>query len=178
MRIQNPRTLDRESLINFLVKGICQVSFIKIKDGTNRSIYCTLNYSFIPKQFENSLDSVITKTPNDPDLMPIWDVVDGKWKSFRISKMNFFITSDELVSENAKGHQIPSQIQEMMEENKKQIKIKFEERVETLKEKAQEAKVKINGKNISEKTKENLENAKNIINKLREDAERRRRSKE
>lgn len=178
MRIQNPRSLDRELLINFLVKGICQVSFIKVKDGTNRAIYCTLNYSFIPKQFEQSLEKVIKDQPADPDIMPIWDVVDGKWKSFRISKLNFFINSDELESENKSGHAVNSNFSELLKKRREDAIAKFENTVEDLKEKAKEAKKNINGKNTKERTKENLDKARDIINKLRSDAENRRRSTE
>lgn len=151
MRIQNPRSLDRELLINFLVKGICQVSFIKVKDGSNRAIYCTLDYGFIPKQFERSLEKVITQQPADPDIMPIWDVVEGKWKSFRISKMNFFITSDELEDENKVGHSSKSQLADLLKKRREVAIAKFEETVQDLKEKAKEAKNNINGvKNESE----------------------------
>lgn len=151
MRIQNPRSLDRELLINFLVKGICQVSFIKVKDGSNRAIYCTLDYGFIPKQFEQSLEKVITQQPADPDIMPIWDVVEGKWKSFRISKMNFFITSDELQDENKVGHSSKSQLADLLKKRREVAIAKFEETVQDLKEKAKEAKNIINGvKNESE----------------------------
>lgn len=151
MRIQNPRSLDRELLINFLVKGICQVSFIKVKDGSNRAIYCTLDYGFIPKQFEQSLEKLIKQQPADPDIMPIWDVVEGKWKSFRISKMNFFITSDELQDENKVGHSSKSQLADLLKKRREVAIAKFEETVQDLKEKAKEAKNIINGVNNENK---------------------------
>ena len=146
MRIQNPKNLDRESLINFLIKGICQVSFIKVKDGSSRAIYCTLNYGFIPKQYEKSLDNLLKNQPDDPDIMPIWDVVDGKWKSFRMSKMNFFVTSDDLIDENSSGHNTASQLAEILKKQKQEAISEFNTRVQDLKDKAAEAKKKINGK--------------------------------
>lgn len=178
MRIQNPRSLDRELLINFLTKGICQVSFIKVKDGTSRAIYCTLDYGFIPKQFEKSLENIMTKEPPDPDIMPIWDVVDGKWKSFRISKMNFFITAEELMKENKSGHGTRSDVSELLKKRREDAIAKFQDTVESLKEKAKEAKKNVNGKSAEERTKENLDKARDIVNKLRSDSEYRRRSRE
>lgn len=148
MRIQNPRDLDRQSLINFLLKGICQVSFIKVKDGSSRAIYCTLDFGFIPKQYEKSLESIITKQPADADIMPIWDVVDGKWKSFRISKVNFFLTADELEDENKIGHSSQDALVDILKKRRQDSIDKFNERIDDLKEKAKEAKAKINGKEV------------------------------
>ena len=145
MRIQNTLGIGREEIIKFLVEGICQVSFIKVKDGSNRAIYCTLNSGFIPKQFENSITNLFKTQPNDPDIMPIWDVVEGKWKSFRISKMNFFLTSEEFLDENKQGHSVPSQIRSLLEKRKNLEIDKFTKRVQDLKEKAKEARKTING---------------------------------
>lgn len=140
MRIQNTVGIGREDLIKFLVEGICQVSFIKVKDGSNRAIYCTLNSGFIPKQFGTSINNLFKSQPNDPDIMPIWDVVEGKWKSFRISKMNFFLTAEEFLDENKPGHSVPSTLRDILEKRKQSELEKFEQRVQNLKEKAKEAK--------------------------------------
>jgi len=145
MRIQSQTGTRREDLLKYLMEGICQVSFIKVKDGSYRAIYCTLNLGFIPKQFENSVKNTLDKIPEDSDLVPIWDVSEGKWKSFRISKMNYFLTSDELVSENKVGHNTFSRSKQLLEERKQKELQKFTERVEKLREQAEDARKTING---------------------------------
>jgi len=152
------------------MEGICQVSFIKVKDGSNRVIYCTLNYGFIPKQYENSINKILGETPPDVDILPIWDITEGKWKSFRISKMNFFVTSDELEKENKSGHSSKTNINKILKERKDKQNEEFLERVDKLKEKAQEAKENINNKNVNN----TLQTARDIINKLRTEAEEKR----
>lgn len=79
--------------------------------------------------------------------MPIWDVVEGKWKSFKISKSIYFITSDELIKENKNSHETVSDIAEETKERKKQIIEEFRKRVQELKQKARQAKININGVN-------------------------------
>ena len=77
----------------------------------------------------------------------IWDVAEGKWKSFRISKLIFFITPDELIKENTQAHNKVSTISQEMEERKKKLIEDFRARVAELKEKALAARNNINGVN-------------------------------
>ena len=133
------------------MEGICQVSFIKVKDGSNRVIFCTLNFGFIPKQFEKSINKLLTEIPPDADIMPIWDITEGKWKSFRISKMHYFITSDEFKDENKAGQSTDSNIGKTLKQRKDKEAKEFEKRIKDLKQKAQEAKENINGVNNNEK---------------------------
>lgn len=151
MRIQHQNEIDRQSLVSFLLKGICQVSFIKVKDGSNRVIYCTLNYGFIPKNFETSIDKTISGSGFDPDIIPIWDVMEQKWKSFRLSKMNLFVTSDELVEENKNKPTTHNELITTLNKRKQDVYGKFRERVERLKEEAKQAKNNINGVNNENK---------------------------
>ena len=147
MKFQNSQSITREILIENLTQGICQISFTKVKDNTVRRIYCTLNKSFIPTKFAPSVDKIFTEKSPDLDLMPIWDVTEGKWKSFKISKSIYFITSDELVKENKNSHSTVSKIAEETDAKKKQILEDFRKQVADLKRKAQEAKNNINGVN-------------------------------
>ena len=138
-------------MVQSLVKGICQVSFNKVKDNTTRSIYCTLEKGLIPSRFDKSIDKIFSDPSADADLLPIWDVAEGKWKSFRISKLIFFITPDELIKENTQAHNKVSTISQEMEERKKKLIEDFRARVAELKEKALAARNNINGvKNESE----------------------------
>lgn len=145
MRIQNNNQVDRITLLKEMLKGICQVSFIKVKDASNRVIYCTLNAGFIPTQFEKSIEKIFSQQPADPDIIPIWDVTEGKWKSFRLSKMNFFLTSDELQSENKIGHATKTQLADTLKQRKQEAQERFQQRVQDLKNKAKQASQNING---------------------------------
>lgn len=150
MKYQNSQTITRELLIENLVKGICQISFTKVKDNTTRIIYCTLNKSFIPTKFEQSVNKILTEKNPDIDLMPIWDAVEGKWKSFKISKSIYFITSDEIIKENKLAHNTSSKWAEQSAIQKNKIMEDFRNRVAELKRQAAEAKNNINGVNEDE----------------------------
>jgi hypothetical protein len=128
-----------------MMKGICQVSFVKVKDGSNRVIYCTLNGFYIPDQFSKSIEKIFSEQPSDPDIIPVWDIAEGKWKSFRLSKMNFFLTSDELESENKIGHSTRSELADLLKKRKQEAQEKFQQRVQDLKNKAKQASQNING---------------------------------
>ena len=79
--------------------------------------------------------------------MPIWDIAEGKWKSFRISNSVYFITSDEIMKENKIAQNTASKLAEQTETKKNEIIEEFRKRVEELKRQAQEARNNINGVN-------------------------------
>jgi len=145
VRINNPSALQRDTLIKYLIEGICQSSFIKVKDGTNRVMYCTLNTSLIPSKFTKSLEKVFKEAPRDDDVVPVWDIAEGKWKSFRISKMVFFLTADELQEENKKGTNVSPSSSEIVKQRNAESIERFEKRKQELKEKSKSAANKING---------------------------------
>lgn len=74
-------------------------------------------------------------------------MAEGKWKSFRLSRITLFVTADELVTENNKAHSTKSETVEYQEKTKNELAEKFKQRVEDLKKQAQEIKNKINGVN-------------------------------
>jgi hypothetical protein len=145
MRYQNKSAITRDLLIKNLLAGICQISFTKVKDNTERTIYCTLNKSFIPTKYEKSVNRLLGEEVLDVDILPIWDVVEGKWKSFRISKSVYFITSDEMLEENKTAQNTQSKWAELTELRKKEIMENFKKRIEELKAQAKKAKTNING---------------------------------
>ena len=134
-------------LLKHLTEGICQISFTKVKDNSNRVIYCTLHKSFIPTKFAPAVDKIFTEKNLDLDIMPIWDIAEGKWKSFRISNSVYFITSDEIMKENKIAQNTASKLAEQTETKKNEIIEEFRKRVEELKRQAQEARNNINGVN-------------------------------
>ena len=145
--------INRQVLLKYLVEGICQVSFTKVKDNTNRILLCTLNPGSLPAKFTKAVETVL-KPAEDEDLLPVWDVVDGKWKSFRISKVNSFRTPDELTKQDKSGQNVESKQSQELKVRKEKAKKKFEDRVQKQKEQVEQSKKK-------------LEEARNIINKIR-----------
>jgi predicted DNA-binding transcriptional regulator YafY len=114
---------------------------------------CTLKADQLPAKFEKAIEGIY-RPAVDEDLLPVWDVTEGKWKSFRISKIVSFRTPDELVNNDKEGQDVESSQKEILEKRKQTAKQSFEERVQKQKEQAQ-------------KSKENLDKARSIVNKLR-----------
>lgn len=147
------KNINRQLLLKYLVEGTCQVSFTKVKDNTNRVLLCTLNPNTLPAKFIKAAETAL-KPSEDEDLLPVWDVIDNKWKSFRISKVNSFRTPDELTKQDKSGQDIDSKQSQELKARKEKAKKRFEERVQKQKEEA-------------EQSKKNLEEARNIINRIR-----------
>jgi hypothetical protein len=120
-----------------------------MKDNTSRTIYCTLVQGFLPAKYEQSVQKIYTE-PSGDDIIPIWDMAEGKWKSFKLSRLTLFVTADELVKENKKAYSGKSITQDQKEETQKTIQEEFKDRVQELKEKAEQAKRNINGVNQDE----------------------------
>lgn len=152
--------ISRPILQKYLAEGICQVSFTKVKDGTNRVILCTLNPDLLPNNFQKSLASVFQPTP-DEDLLPIWDVTEGKWKSFRISKVNSFRTPDELKQQDRSGQDTDSKQKQVLEDRKKIAKEKSQKRKQVIQEQI---------KSSQETALERANKAREIINRIRNEA--------
>lgn len=170
--------ISREIIIKHLIQGVCQVDFTKI-DGTNRKIYCTLESGLIPSKYKESIEITLTK-PSRSDIIPIWDITEGKWKSFKIANVNFFRTSDEFKKQDKSGQDIESEQKEKLDKNKEEITSKAEEKVKSVREQREEIKRK--NKKIVETSEEkrkiqmqkNMDQARSIINKLRKEAEEKR----
>lgn len=149
MKYRNPNEIDKPTILKHLNEGICQVTFNKMKDNTSRTIYCTLVQGFLPAKYEQSIQKIYTE-PSFDDIVPIWDMAEGKWKSFKLSRLTLFVTADELVKENKKAYSGKSATQDQKEETQKTIQEEFKDRVQELKEKAEKAKRNINGVNQDE----------------------------
>ena len=135
--------IDRQILLKYLSEGICQVSFTKVKDNTNRVLLCTLHASTVPAKFLKSIEMVFNPV-EDEDLVPVWDVTDGKWKSFRISKVNSFKTPDELTKNDKSGPDVDTAQKMEIVKRSKAAKDKLFETIQKQKEAAQKAKEKLN----------------------------------
>ncbi len=72
------------SLRNF----VTTINFTK-KDGTERTMRCTLMESALPQR-----DSDAEVKPHSPDVQPVWDVEAQAWRSFRWDSVNSFSALD------------------------------------------------------------------------------------
>jgi len=74
--VDNLKTLLHESVI--------QIEFTK-KDGTERVMKCTRDFSKIPAEFHPKEDT--EKKPNE-NLIKVWDMEKTAWRSVRVDSIN------------------------------------------------------------------------------------------
>lgn len=158
--ILQQNNISRPILLKYLSEGICQVSFVKVKDGTTRTLLCTLQPDLLPAKFQKSVESVF-KPSQDEDLIPVWDITEGKWKSFRISKTELFRTSEELTKQDKSGQDVESSQKEGIEKRKLTAKEQAQKRKEKVMQQIVESK---------QKTQERVNQARAIIDRLRNEA--------
>lgn len=113
MKLIHQNDLTRPILQKFLLEGICQVTFKKV-DKTVRVIFCTLNPTYLPSKYLQSIQ-VTLQTGANRDVIPVWDVNDGSWKSFRISNVLSFSSEEELLKNDDEGQDVKSDQQETLD---------------------------------------------------------------
>ena len=74
---------DKENLKQALQQTVGTVVFTK-NDGTERTLRCTLQESFLP--VSDKKESTTVKKEN-PDVLSVWDVEAQGWRSFRIDSI-------------------------------------------------------------------------------------------
>ena len=88
----------KESMVESLHKGICNVTFEKV-DGTTRIMNCTLKPNilaegngagFIQKEIQ------LTEEAKNSEVIPVWDMDAQSWRSFRVSSVQGFETGSLL----------------------------------------------------------------------------------
>ena len=77
---------NKEELRDMLYNNVVDVKFTKT-DGSIRSMRCTLMPEFLPAPSQEI--AVITKTKRDenPDVLAVWDMYKGDWRSFRVNSV-------------------------------------------------------------------------------------------
>lgn len=80
--------MNRESMIEGLHRGICQVLFEKM-DGTMRTMNCTLHPDRLPAR--QTLTEV-SSTPTNLDTIRVFDTDLKEWRSFRVDSVRSFDT--------------------------------------------------------------------------------------
>lgn len=71
--------IDRKSVISRLQKGVVGVTFTK-KDGTERTMMCTLDVGVIPNEFAPKGED---KRVKNDEALAVFDVEKEGWRSFR-----------------------------------------------------------------------------------------------
>ena len=96
------KEINRKALLEYLSQGFCKIQFRKATNGRFRSVFGTLNMKNIPAKYTKSVEKTIKGT-DDPDLLPVFDMVAGDWKSFYISNVLYVTTEEELRGKKKKN---------------------------------------------------------------------------
>lgn len=89
------KEINRQVLLEHLSQGFCKIQFRKATNGRFRSVYGTLNLKNIPAKYTKSVKKTMQEA-DDPNLLPVFDMVSGDWKSFYISNVLYVTTEEEL----------------------------------------------------------------------------------
>ncbi len=74
---------EREYLKSLLKQGVCEVVFKK-KDGTERTMNCTIRPTLLPER-----TITLKKKKSNPEVLPVYDMDDKSWKSFRVKSVKY-----------------------------------------------------------------------------------------
>lgn len=81
------KDINRATLLDLLSKEeYLKILFKKSTTQTMRTMICTLYGDSIPTSFAKSIQATINQNDN-LDILPVWDVIIGKWRSFHISNI-------------------------------------------------------------------------------------------
>ena len=81
------KDINRSNLLDLLSKEeYLKILFKKSTTQTMRTMICTLYGDSIPTSFAKSIEATIKQNDN-LDILPVWDVIKGKWRSFHISNI-------------------------------------------------------------------------------------------
>ena len=81
------KEINRSNLLKLLLQEeYLKILFKKSTTQTMRTMICTLYGDSIPTSFAKSIEATISQQDN-LDILPVWDVIKGKWRSFHISNI-------------------------------------------------------------------------------------------
>ena len=81
------KEINRSNLLKLLLQEeYLKILFKKSTTQTMRTMICTLYGDSIPTSFAKSIEATINQN-NNLDILPVWDVIKGKWRSFHISNI-------------------------------------------------------------------------------------------
>ena len=79
---------SKSALEQLLKREILEINFNK-KDGTPRTMICSLKHEFLPKKEISSDEPLKTKKEN-PNVVSVWDLEKDNFRSFRLDSVNTF----------------------------------------------------------------------------------------
>lgn len=80
---------NRDQLLNDLRSEVIEVTFNKVSDGSKRVMRCTLRKDLLPETYiEEEAQEKAFHTQN-PDVIAVWDVQKGGWRSFRVDSLEY-----------------------------------------------------------------------------------------
>jgi hypothetical protein len=82
---------QRDTLLSDLRNSIIEVTFTKV-NGERRAMRCTLMPHYLPESFkanaaEQEQEQEFHKS--NPDVLAVWDVQNGGWRSFRVDSVEY-----------------------------------------------------------------------------------------
>jgi hypothetical protein len=83
--------IDREETISLLRLSVCKVVFTKT-DGTERTLYATLNSAYLPPRKEDGETEAKPRKPRPSNSIVAWDVENKDWRSFNLESVKSFTT--------------------------------------------------------------------------------------
>jgi hypothetical protein len=88
--------MEKTQMVESLHRGICEVVFTKA-DGTERTMKCTRSQSHAPISVPAS--NLLTEDGSvGPDVIPVWDVEAGQWRSFNAKSVKSFRSVGSLLN--------------------------------------------------------------------------------
>lgn len=86
--------ISAEETIMEMLSGICTVWFVKVTTGTTRRMVCTLQKNTMSSSEYRTRSQVFT--PLQGDRIVVWDVNEGRWKSFYMHTVFKFTRDDSM----------------------------------------------------------------------------------
>lgn len=81
-------TYDRDTLMKDLQKNVVAVYFTKV-NGEKREMRCTLMPSLLPPTYVQEEADVKKFHDENREVLAVWDVMKGGWRSFRIDSIEY-----------------------------------------------------------------------------------------
>lgn len=81
-------TYERDTLLKELRNNVVAVYFTKV-NGEKREMRCTLMPSLLPANYVNEQAEEQDFHNKNPEVLAVWDVMKGGWRSFRIDSIEY-----------------------------------------------------------------------------------------
>ena len=81
---------DRDTLLRDLRNNVVEIQFVKVADGSQRLLRCTLMLKHLPQKYQTTQEEQDIENDfhqKNPDVIAAWDVEKGGWRSFRIDSV-------------------------------------------------------------------------------------------